>query len=109
MSVHPILEFTPIYFSLGLIVTCLLLAVGHWFPWEKQLHTEDITRIFLYAIGVGALLAGMAVWLFLSGSGWLWWYLLAFPVAGGLATVLFYGIDAMKNKAQRDKLQNHDA
>jgi len=93
----------PLFFAMGLILTIFILMVAHWFPWPAKLH-----RLAAYSIGVGAILAGCAVWLFGSGAGWLWWQFAAFAVAGGVITAVCWGIDALLNLIQRDRARRHD-
>jgi hypothetical protein len=79
-------------FAFGLTLTALLLAAGHWFPWPKRLH-----RLLAYTYGVGAILAGAAIWLGLLGLWTTWLGFLAFAVIGGAVTALAYGIDGLLN------------
>ena len=81
-----------IEFAFGLTLTALLLLVGHWFPWPKRLH-----RLLAYTYGVGAILAGAAIWLILQNLWGLWLGIVAFAVVGGIVTGLAYGIDGLLN------------
>lgn len=81
-----------IEFAFGLTLTSLILLVGHWFPWPRRLP-----RLLAYAYGVGAILAGTAIWLGLLGLWSTWFGLLAFAVIGGAVTAIAYGIDRLLN------------
>lgn len=87
-------------FGYGLIITALLLALAHFFPWPRRLH-----RLAAYVIGVGAILLGVYVWL---GNGEVWRGLLVFAVVAGATTGLCYGIDWLLNLWQRSKVANHE-
>lgn len=91
-------------FAFGLTLTALLLAAGHWFPWPKRLH-----RLLAYAYGVGAILAGTAIWLGLLGLWSLWLGLLAFAVISGVTTGLAYGIDRLLNLWLRTRSHERNA
>jgi len=47
----------------GALLTALVLAVGHWFPWP---HTLD--RIPAYIYGVISIILGFATWRLLNGD-----------------------------------------
>lgn len=79
-------------FTYGVILTCLLLAVGHWFPWPRRLP-----RLAAYSYGVASILAGAAVWLLPRGAGDVALGMTLIALAGGLATALCWGIDALLN------------
>ena len=49
--------------GVGMVVTALLLAVGHWFPWPRRLR-----RIEAYMYGGSALWVGLAAWRLLNGD-----------------------------------------
>lgn len=88
----------PILYAAGLFVTVAILAIAHWFPWPARLH-----RLAAYAIGVGAILAGVAVWLIPTGQAALFWQFAAFAVAGGIITAVCWGIDWILNQMQRNR------
>ena len=90
-------------FAAGLMLTGLLLFVGHWFPWPVKLH-----RLAAYVYGLAAILAGQAVWLLpireMTGTGVdVVASLVAFAAIGGAATALGYGIDWVLNLWARSK------
>ena len=72
----------------GTGLTVLLLLVGHWFPWPRPL-----SRLWAYAYGVGSILAGLAVWLLVSGQYVVMLGVALVAVAGGVAVVVAYQID----------------
>ena len=84
----------------GLTTTALLLLVGHWLPWPKQLH-----RLWAYVYGVTSIYLGIYIWL---GWGVTFWTLCLFPIAGGLATGLAYLYDFLRNKCVRAGLYDGD-
>lgn len=89
----------PDNFWFGLILTALLLLVGHWLPWPKKLP-----RLLAYAYGVGCILLGLAVWL-LPADWRTWLGIGAFCAAGGLATLAAYAYDTWRN---HEILKSHD-
>lgn len=73
----------------GALLTVLLLAVEHWFPWTEQ----PLPRIKAYTYGVAAILAGFWLWRLLNDD-WLTPAGLTFlSAAGGLMVVLAYKWD----------------
>lgn len=76
-------------YLLGLGLTTLLIFLGHWFPWPVKLH-----RLAAYVVGCLAIVAGMALWLLLSGEERLFYQVCLVFVIAGLATSLSYLIDA---------------
>jgi len=84
----------------GLTTTALLLLVGHWLPWPKQLH-----RLWAYVYGVTSIYLGIYIWL-----GWCYTFrvLCLFPIAGGLATGLAYLYDFLRNKCVKAGLYDGD-
>lgn len=72
----------------GALLTVLVLAVGHWFPWPRRL-----SRIQAYVYGVSSILAGFAVWRLLNGD---WVTVVGLGViagAGGVTVVGAYRLD----------------
>jgi hypothetical protein len=43
----------------GCILTALLIALGHWFPWPQG----ALNRIAAYTYGLAAIIVGCAVWM----------------------------------------------
>lgn len=72
----------------GVVLTALLLAVGHWFPW---LHRERKLRN--YAYGTASIIAGFALWRLLAGDVVSVAGLLIIAGAGGLVVIVAYWID----------------
>ena len=87
-------------FWFGIVLTAAFLWVGHWLPWPSKLP-----RVLAYVYGVGCILFGLAVWL-IPDNWQLWLGVLAYAVAGGLATVAAYGYDAWRNNAVRRQLDD---
>ena len=77
-----------LHFSLGAILTMLLLALGHWFPWPRKLP-----RLRAYVYGVASIGVGCTIWGGLDENWWtvLGWWILAF--LGGATVYLAYWID----------------
>lgn len=75
-------------FYLGLAITGLLLALGHWFPWPQRLH-----RLLAYIYGVASILVGTAIWLGWQGQWVIVGGLAAIALLGGAVTVGCYGVD----------------
>ena len=81
-------------FYAGLVLTALLLFVGHYYDWP----CGRLARLWAYVWGVGSILIGQLVWLAftptVSEDGWrLWLEIAAFALVGGAATGLSYLID----------------
>lgn len=53
-------------FCMGALLTALLLALGHWFPWPGF----KLSRLQAYLYGVASLWVGFALWRGLNGD-WL--------------------------------------
>jgi Tfp pilus assembly protein PilO len=72
----------------GALLTALVLAVGHWFPWPQKLD-----RISAYVYGVLSILAGFALWRLLNADWQVVVGLVIICCAGGLTVILAYRID----------------
>jgi hypothetical protein len=72
----------------GALLTALVLAVGHWFPWPRTLD-----RIPAYIYGVVSILAGFALWRLLNADWQTVVGLVIICCAGGTTVVLAYQID----------------
>ena len=84
------------YFWIAIFVTGILVAFGHYLPLTRR----TLHPVICYACGVSLLLLGMGIWLGLGLEQWiLYGSLWAFALAGGLADVLCYGIDAIQNRS----------
>jgi len=82
-----------IYWQIGTLVaggvlTGLLLALGHWFPWPRQLRW-----IHRYTYGVLAFWTGFALWRLLATDWITVAGLLIIAAAGGVTVVIAYWID----------------
>ena len=92
-----------ILYIFGLTVTALILLAAHWFPWPRKIH-----RLEAYCIGIGAILAGQAVWLCCKGEWRLWLALTAFSVAAGTVVGGAYAVDALLKYRVRRMLNGRD-
>lgn len=72
----------------GALLTALVLAVGHWFPWPRTLD-----RISAYVYGVLSILAGFALWRLLNADWVTVAGLVVICCSGGGMVVLAYRID----------------
>lgn len=72
----------------GALLTALVLAVGHWFPWPQPLD-----RIPTYIYGVVSILAGFALWRVLNLDWETPLGLVGISSAGGLIVILAYKVD----------------
>ena len=69
--------------------TALLLAMGHWAPWEPPL-----SWLGRYVYGVSAILAGFAIWRLAAGDWITPAGFLTLAIVGGGTVVLCYRIDS---------------
>jgi len=67
----------------GAVLTALLMAVGHWFPWPYP-----IVRIQRYTYGTTFILLGFSLWRLLNGDWITPAGLLGISIAGGATVVL---------------------
>lgn len=72
----------------GALLTALVLAVGHWFPWVRKLP-----RVRAYVYGVVSIWLGFAVWRFLNGDWRSPVGLVIIASAGGATVIGAYWID----------------
>lgn len=86
-------------FICGLVLTALLVLVGHWFPWPRRLP-----RLAAYAYGTAAILAGVSVWLMWSKLSDILAGVWAFAIVGGVATSLAWLTDWLMNLRIRSKV-----
>ena len=90
----------------GAVLTALLLALGHWFPW-----INGLSRMRSYVYGTASLWCGFALWRFLHGD----WvtpvgYLVLAAVAGAVVKAA-YGWDDItlwRQRAQMAEKVDHD-
>jgi len=83
-----IVQWEIITFIMGVTLTVLLLAVGHWYPWTRKLP-----RVQAYIYGTVSLLTGFTVWRGLTGDWVTVAGIWAIAGAGGLTVILAYRID----------------
>ena len=79
---------TLLGFAFGAMLTLLLLAVGHWFPWPKRL-----TRIQAYIYGVSCITLGFSLWRLLNGDWLTTVGLWLMAIGGGIVVIAAYWID----------------
>jgi len=72
-------------------VTGLMLAVGHYFPWVR-----DMRRTEAYVYGVVMIFVGIAVWLFPDP---ILLPMCAFPIVAGIVVLGAYQYDNLRNRA----------
>lgn len=102
--VHPNLLDAPLEFGLGLLITALLMLVGHWFPWPVKLH-----RLAAYAYGCVAILVGSAIWLLSMNLGAIWLGFSLMIGIGGVATGIAYLVDvALRYRVYRQVTRERD-
>ena len=90
----------------GLVVTISLLFIQHWFPWPRKLH-----RLETYMLGVGAILAGVYVWMLRAGCIEQWIELFVFCLVSGASVCISYLIDwllKMRANSRFDKSNGSD-
>lgn len=81
------------------LIAIAMLAEGflHYFPWRQFLKGRDLPRPIAYALGVIGLMLPFTIWLYEHGEidtiVRLWMVI----VAGGIAVLALYGIDAIKD------------
>jgi len=89
----------------GAILTGLLLAVGHWFPWPRTLD-----RISAYVYGVLSILAGFALWRLLLADWQTVVGLVTICCAGGATVKAAYKIDGWVIEIRKaNKIEATDA
>lgn len=76
-------------FGIGLSITVLFLLVGHWFPWPRPLP-----RLHAYTYGVGAIIAGVAIWKIPQGDWVTPLGLVVMSAAAGFAVWFGYAVDS---------------
>ena len=87
MSIDPVIWMWATLLA-GALLTALVLAVGHWFPWAQPL-----SRIAAYVYGVISILAGFALWRLLNADWQMPLGLVIISCAGGITVVMAYKID----------------
>lgn len=75
-------------FAAGAVLTALLLAIGHWFPWPHPL-----SRIRCYVYGTASIWAGFALWRALNGDWITFTGLLVIAGVGGATVKGAYKLD----------------
>jgi len=82
--------------GIGMVLTGLLLAVGHWFPWVRRL-----TRIEAYMYGGTSLLLGFATWRLFNGDWETPLGMLAIDLAGWGAVAGAYKLDEVVRRIRQ--------
>jgi hypothetical protein len=72
----------------GAVLTALLLAVGHWFPWPRRL-----SRLDAYGYGTIAIFIGFALWRLLNRDSFTAAGFAFIATIGGITVILAYKID----------------
>ena len=83
----------------GAVLSGLLLAVGHWFPWPRRLR-----RMEAYTYGVGSIWVGFSLWRVLVGDWVVPLGLGLICVASGFATWSAYGVDTMTRAIRQARM-----
>jgi len=103
------MTFEPVLWQIGTaiagaVLTGLLLAIGHWFPWPHEL-----TKIQCYVYGTSSIWLGFSLWRGLNGDWITPTGLLGISTVGGLTVILAYKIDKYVLKARKaDKAEAAD-
>jgi hypothetical protein len=98
-------EAIVIGIALAALVSALVQAISHWFPWRLALGRE-LPRVWAYVVGVLGFLLPVTVlyWRWdVVGLMVAWSHLVALwacVVASGLAVVLGYAIDGIANRVR---------
>lgn len=96
-----------IYYA-ALIVTGALIYGGHYIQWPTRPNPDgkpsELPRILAYVYGVGAILAGLWVWLTAVGHLELWWNVVAFAVVAGVVTIGAYAYDEWRKAVVRSHI-----
>lgn len=96
-----------VWFTVGLLSMAALLLIEHWFPWPKELH-----RLLAYPLGVGAIFAGLAIWLVQNGYAEIAAGLVPFAIVAGIVVYGAYGIDwlvlAIRKAWKAERTMRHD-
>jgi hypothetical protein len=104
---HRSLAMFDTSFYLGLVVTALLILVGHWFPWPRRLE-----KLEAYTYGVCAILVGTFIWLYLATYTMapmrIWWGLAAYTASAGVATVVSHATDYVLNLVMRERVRGDE-
>lgn len=83
----------------GALLSVLLLAILHWFPWVRRLP-----RLTCYKLGVAAIWLGFATWRGLAGDWITPLGLAMIVVAGGLAVIGAYRIDDVVQRLRQAQM-----
>jgi hypothetical protein len=85
----------------GLVTTVSLLLIQHWFPWPRKLH-----RLETYTLGIGAILAGVYVWMQRAGCIEQWVELFVFCVISGVVVCASYFVDWLLKQRVKNLVKN---
>ncbi len=104
MSEFVMRYWVAILWCVAALISALLLAVQHWFPYVRRL-----TRIQAYVLGVIALWLGFAFWRCMVGDWVTPLGLLGISMVGGGVVWAAYTIDEFSRRArQHRRLERHD-
>jgi hypothetical protein len=88
---------------LASLVSALLIAIAHWFPWRVLFH-RSLRRTEAYALGLTAILAPALTVLWLRGDMYAIAIIVACTLAAGITTIATKSIDV--TAAHRNELQD---
>lgn len=85
------------YLAGGIVLTCLLLAVGHWMPFIKS-------RFERYIYGAASIIAGFCLWRLTSGDWITPLGLVLISIAGGITTLAVYRADEVARRIEQAEI-----
>lgn len=107
----PFSDIFNLDFAAVAIITALLLAVGHFFPWEDMPHWltggRPLGRVKCYVYGILAIFTPLCVLMWNRGYREAVVMIVANVVIGGLSVFACYGFDHWRaqNKAARQAIR----
>jgi MFS family permease len=84
---------------IGVVLTALLLAIGHWFPWLDRNR-----RIRNYSYGTASIIAGFAVWRLPAGDWVSVVGLLLIAIVGGLVVIGAHEADRTQQQIRQARM-----
>ena len=86
-----LLKNTRVRFIAGQLVTCMMLAAGHWFPWW-----EPLGKLGAYTYGCTAIALGQGIYYKFDRR---WLRIVSFVVTAGAVVFGAHGYDALAKRA----------
>jgi len=83
----------------GTVLTALLLALAHWFPW-----VDPNRKLRNYALGTAGIVAGFGLWRLLERDWVTVTGLVVIAAVAGLTTIRTYGIDTLVHGLARAEM-----